>query len=57
MNTVPAFAIPDEQKELYDEIAGILEYDARMGRPEAEFTALRIVYAMIQESTRNQSAP
>lgn len=57
MNTIPAFAIPDEQKELYDEIAGILEYDARMGRREAEFTALRIVFAMIQESTRNQSAP
>lgn len=57
MTTIPAFAIPDEQQELFDEIAGILEYDARLGRCEAEFTALRIVYAMIQESTRNQSAP
>lgn len=57
MSIIPAFAIPDEQKELYDEIAGILEFDARMGKREAEFTALRIVYAMIQESTRNQSAP
>lgn len=57
MTTLPAFAIPDEQKELFDEIAGILEYDARLGRREAEFTALRIVYAMIQESKGNQSAP
>jgi len=49
---LPSFAIPDSQNEFFEEIAGILEHDARMGRREAEFTALRIVYAMMNESQR-----
>lgn len=50
MKTIPQFAVPDEHIDFYDEIAGILEFDAGMSREDAESTALRIVYATYQAS-------
>lgn len=47
---IPHFAIPDGYEEFFDEIAGILQFDARMGLREAESTALRIVYAMHKDT-------
>ena len=43
---IPQYSIPDGYDELFDEIAGILEFDAKMSRQDADSTALRIVYAM-----------
>jgi hypothetical protein len=43
---IPHYSIPDGYEELFDEIAGILEFDARLSRQDAESTALRIIYAM-----------
>lgn len=43
---LPHFTIPDGYEELFDEIAGILEFDAKMSRQNADSTALRIIYAM-----------
>lgn len=43
---IPHFTIPHGYEELFDEIAGILEFDARLSRQDAESTALRIIYAM-----------
>ena len=43
---IPHYSIPDGYEELFDEIAGILEFDARLSRQGAESTALRIIYAM-----------
>lgn len=44
-NILPSFALPDwVSPELFDEIAGILEYDNRMSRLEAESMALKIIY-------------
>jgi len=47
---IPHFTIPDGCHELFDEIAGILEFDARQSRQDAESTALRIVYAMHKDT-------
>lgn len=42
---IPEFALPQwVSPELFDEIAGILEYEGRLSRSEAESTALRIIY-------------
>ena len=46
---IPHYSIPDENHELFDEIAGILEFDAGMARQDAESTALRITYAIYSE--------
>lgn len=43
---LPHFTIPDGYEELFEEIAGILEFDAKMSRQNADSTALRIIYAM-----------
>lgn len=43
---IPHYSIPDGYDELFEEIAGILEFDAKMSRQDADSTALRIVYAM-----------
>lgn len=43
---IPHYSIPDGYDELFDEIAGILEFDARLSRQDAESTALRIIYAL-----------
>lgn len=42
---IPDFAIPDEFRELFEEYAAILEYDARMPRRQAEETAKRMIHA------------
>lgn len=39
------FVIPDELKDLFEEYAAILEYDARMPRRQAEETAKRMIRA------------
>lgn len=43
---IPHYSIPHGYEELFDEIAGILEFDAKMSRQDADSTALRIIYAM-----------
>ncbi len=43
---IPHYSIPDGYDELFEEIAGILEFDAKMSRQDADSTALRIIYAM-----------
>lgn len=51
---IPQFAIPHGYEELFDEIAGILEFDAGQSRQNAETTTLRIIYAM-HSDTQNIS--
>lgn len=51
---IPKFAIPHGFDELFDEIAGILEFDAGISRQDAESTTLRIIYAM-HSDTQNIS--
>ena len=46
---IPHYSIPDGSHELFDEIAGILEFDAGMTRQDAESTALGITYAIYSE--------
>ncbi len=48
MTMIPDYAIPDEFKELFEEYAGILEYDASMSRRQAEETANRMIHAQIK---------
>lgn len=43
---IPHFTIPHGYQDIFDEIAGILEYDAGLSRENAESTTLRIIYAM-----------
>lgn len=48
MSIVPEFALPEWcSPELFDEVAGILEYDGKMTRLDAEKTALRIIYKIV----------
>ncbi len=51
---IPHYSIPDGYDELFEEIAGILEFDAKMSRQDADSTALRIVY-VIHSETQNIS--
>ena len=48
----PKFAIPVGYDELFEEISGILEFDAKMSRQDADSTALRIVYAMHSDTQK-----
>lgn len=47
--------MPIEFQDLYEEIAGILEHDARMPRRQAEETAKRMIHADIFRQTSEQS--
>lgn len=52
--SIPKFTIPNGYDELFEEIAGILEFDAKMSRKDADSTALRIIYAL-HSGTQNIS--
>jgi hypothetical protein len=54
---LPEYAMPDEFKDLFEELSAILEHDAQLGRRQAENTALRMIYAIHNRQTfHNDSA-
>lgn len=46
----------DKQLDAYEERAAILEYDANMSRPEAEYKALEMVLKQTSEEKENDNA-
>lgn len=48
---IPEYAIPDELKDLFEELSAILEHDAQLSRRQAETIALRMIYAIIERQT------